>query len=433
MTERPARHIAPPGWMTSPAVRAVCAAIRAGGGDIRFVGGCVRDALLLQVPEDIDLATPEPPDRVIALLRKAGIRAVPTGLEHGTITAIVPPEQFQITTLREDVETDGRHAKVRFGRHWAEDAARRDFTINALYADGEGGVFDYVGGLADITAGMVRFIGDPGSRVREDYLRVLRFFRFHARFGGGDPDAASLQACAAAAGGLQQLSAERVRDELVKLLSLPNVVVPLGLMDANGVLQAIMPEAHFLPGPMAALVDLQRQGGDAGICQADDPWIRLALLVEERAGGTADRLHLSNAQRLRLERLTKTSGFDWEVLSDEAALARRCYDIGPELLLDRALLAASKNESAKAGLIEKLRPLAGWRRPVFPLRGADLLRHGLRPSPSIGSLLNELEAWWRAGNFAADREQCLAEMRARIRLEEMDAEVVAGMNRSQEE
>ena len=257
-------RIIPPDWMTAAPTRALLAALGAGGAPVRFVGGCVRDAILGLRPADIDIATPESPDQVIRRLEKAKLKAVPTGLEHGTVTAVVPPATFQVTTLRRDVATDGRHATVAFGTDWAEDAARRDFTINALYADAEGRLYDFTDGRADLAAGLVRFIGDPAQRVAEDYLRVLRFFRFHARFGNGAPDAAAIAACSAAADRLDRLSGERVRDELLKILILPNAADALALMQQSGVLTAILPQARLDVATLSRLVRLQAAVAAAG-------------------------------------------------------------------------------------------------------------------------------------------------------------------------
>ncbi|WP_367183013.1 CCA tRNA nucleotidyltransferase, partial [Ferrovibrio sp.] len=250
--------------MVAEPTRRVMAALGAGGATVRFVGGCVRDAILGLRPDDIDLATPETPDVVIKRLQKAKLKAVPTGMAHGTVTAVAPPGTFQVTTLRRDIATDGRHAEVLFGTDWAEDAQRRDFTINALYADVDGRLHDFTGGRADLAAGIVRFIGDPGRRVAEDYLRVLRFFRFHARFAKGEPDSASLAACAAAKDRLGRLSGERVRDELLKILALPNAAAALRLMEQSGVLQALLPEARFDAARFDTMTDLQQAVAAAG-------------------------------------------------------------------------------------------------------------------------------------------------------------------------
>src|SRR6266849_2589102 len=237
-------RIAPQPWMVEPSTSTVLAALSAGGAEVRFVGGSVRDALLGSPIGDIDIATPAPPERIIELLQKRGIRVLPTGLAHGTVTAIVPPRHFEITTLRRDVETYGRRARVAFDADWAADAARRDFTINAIFLDPDGTVHDPVGGLADLQARRVRFVGDPATRIAEDVLRLLRYYRFEARFGTGCGDPQARAACRAAAHLLPTLSGERVCQELVKLLVTPDPIAALQMMQEDGVLAVALPEAR---------------------------------------------------------------------------------------------------------------------------------------------------------------------------------------------
>lgn len=409
--------IPPTDWMAADPTRAVLAALGTGGVAVRFVGGCVRDAILGLKPDDIDLATPETPDVVIRRLAKAKLKAVPTGIAHGTITAVAPPATFQITTLRRDVATDGRHAEVLFGTDWAEDARRRDFTINALYADADGRLHDYTGGRADLAAGIVRFIGDPERRVAEDYLRVLRFFRFHARFAKGGPDAPSLAACAAAKDRLGRLSGERVRDELLKILALPNAGTALALMQESGVLQAVLPEAGFDAERFARLVALQEAVAQGSEVQPE-VWPRLAVLLSVGDPGIADRiadrLRLSNAQRLRLNGLLAPTAFGVAVLEDDAAFAEALYRHGAERCRDQLLLMASAAPEWQELAVRRAVATATWQRPVFPLRGADILALGFSPGPTVSALLNELESWWAAGGFRADREACLKRLRARV-------------------
>ncbi|WP_374299585.1 CCA tRNA nucleotidyltransferase [Ferrovibrio sp.] len=422
MTAALPEHIPPTDWMTAAPTRAVLAALGAGGATVRFVGGCVRDAILGLKPDDIDLATPETPDVVIRRLEKAKLKAVPTGIAHGTVTAVAPPGTFQVTTLRHDVATDGRHAEVVFGTDWAADAQRRDFTINALYADADGRLHDFTGGRADLAAGIVRFIGDPERRVAEDYLRVLRFFRFHARFAKGEPDAASLAACAAAKNRLDRLSGERIRDELLKILALPNAAAALGLMYQSGVLQALLPEARFEPARFDALVDLQRAVAASGGVEPE-VWPRLAVLLvpgdagparEGLADRIADRLRLSNAQRLRLNGLLAPPTFDIAALADDTAFSEILYRCGTERCRDQLLLLASVAPEQQDVVIRRAVATATWQRPIFPLRGADVLALGFSPGPTVSALLNDLESWWVAGGFRADREACLKRLRARV-------------------
>ena len=415
--------IVPPDWMTAAPTRSLLAALGAGGASVRFVGGCVRDALLGLRPADIDIATPETPDQVIRRLEKARLKAVLTGIEHGTVTAVVPPATFQITTLRRDVATDGRHATVAFGTDWAEDAARRDFTINALYADAGGQLFDFTGGRADLAAGLVRFIGDPAQRVAEDYLRVLRFFRFHARFGKGAPDAASLAACADSVGGLERLSGERIRDELLKILILPNAAEALALMQQSGVLGAILPQARLDAAAFSRLVRLQLAVAAAGGADPD-LWPRLALLLEGNtdADAVADRLKLSNAQRMRLAGLLSLPAFDVRMLQDDSVFRLALYRLGAERYRDALLLATARQaaEAEETKAVARAVATASWRRPVFPLRGADILAAGFAPGPTVSALLNEIESWWAEAGFVPDREACLRRLRDRVQFSDSD-------------
>lgn len=409
--------IAPPDWMTAAPTRSLLAALGAGGAPVRFVGGCVRDAILGLRPADLDIATPETPDQVIRRLEKAKLKAVLTGLEHGTVTAVVPPATFQITTLRRDVTTDGRHATVAFGTDWAEDAARRDFTINALYADATGQLYDFTDGRADLAAGIVRFIGDPLQRVAEDYLRVLRFFRFHARFGKGAPDAASLAACAAAVDRLGRLSGERIRDELLKILILPNAAEALALMQQSGVLAAILPQARLDVPALSRLVRLQAAVSAASDVEPD-LWPRLALLLDGNtaADEVADRLKLSNAQRLRLNGLLALPVFDAGLLRDESAFTTALYRLGAERCRDGLLLAAARQALDEAAAVTHAVATVRWKRPVFPLRGADILAAGFAPGPTVSALLSELESWWIEAGFTPDRDACLKRLRERVQV-----------------
>src|SRR5258708_11554569 len=280
-----------PPWLDESAVGRLLTALGAVNSEARFVGGCVRDALLGLEIGDIDVATPAVPDAVMAALKKAKIRAIPTGLAHGTVTAVIPPRHFEITTLRRDVETYGRRAKVAFDAGWDEDAARRDFTINAIYLAPDGTIFDPVGGQADLAAHRVRFVGDAATRIAEDVPRILRYYRFEARFGDGDGDPDARAACRAAADKLPALSAQRVWRELHRLLATPDPVRALRLMEQDGVLAVLLPEAKYV-GPLERLVRL-----------SEDPILRLAALIEaDKAGAIAisQRLRLSNPERDRL-------------------------------------------------------------------------------------------------------------------------------------
>jgi poly(A) polymerase len=397
--------------MDEPATRVLFAALSEAGIAARFVGGCVRDALLGplvgRAAADLDLATPARPEEVVAALGKAGIKVVPTGIAHGTVTALVPPRHYEITTLRRDVETDGRRARVAFDADWVEDAARRDFTINAIYLDPDGTLHDPVGGRADLKARRVRFVGEAATRIAEDVLRVLRYYRFEARFGGGNGDPAARAACRAAVKLLPKLSAERVARELIGLLEVPDPVPALRMMTEDGALAAILPET-LAPG--AARLD--RLARLIAIEPEPDPLRRLAALVAvnaEGAAGLAERLRLSNAWRDRLVGLAAP----WPV--DPAAgvkvQRRALYRLGAERYRDLALLIAAQGGMDEARLKKLLALAAGWTPPAFPLAGRDVTALGIPPGPRVGQLLGEVRAWWEADDFAADRAACLEKLK----------------------
>jgi poly(A) polymerase len=390
--------------MEAAATRLVLRALEAGGQKARFVGGCVRDALLGRAIGDIDIATPEPPERVVALLRKRRIKVIPTGLAHGTVTAVARGRPFEITTLRRDVETFGRHARVAYDADWAEDAQRRDFTMNALFLDGEGAVFDAVGGLEDLRAGRVRFVGDAETRIREDVLRLLRFYRFHAHYGRVEADPAARAACRRLAALLLTLSAERLAAETIKLLKAPDPMPTLRLMAEDGVLAAALPEFTRLE-LLRRLVPIEA---------APDPVRRLAALLPPDAAAAeafAARLRLSNKIRDRLVALAAPAeAVDLD--ADMRARRRALYRVGPELYRDVALLAAAAAGRERPDAL--LRLAEEWPVPVFPLRGQDLLAAGIPAGKEVGRLLDALRAWWEANDFAPDRAACLAQL-ARLR------------------
>ncbi len=403
-----AKRIAPQPWMVEPATLAVLAALRAGGAAARFVGGSVRDALLgPPIPgssprTDIDIATPAPPERVIALLRQAGIKVVPTGLAHGTVTAVIAPRHFEITTLRRDVETDGRRARVAFDADWAADAARRDFTINAIFLDPDGAICDPVGGLADLRARRVRFVGDPATRIAEDVLRLLRYYRFEACFGVGDGDGEARAACRAAAHLLPGLSAERVARELVKLLDAADPTAALEMMRQDGVLATILPEAGDI-GRLRRLIAIE---------PGADPLRRLAALIEVDAAGAvaaAQRLRFPNAWRDRLRGLARPWPLD--AAGDLRSQRRALYELGAARYRDLALLLAADEAMPGGRLGELLALAAGWTPPRFPIAGRDVTALGIPAGQRVGELLATLRRWWEDGDFAADRGRCLARLR----------------------
>ncbi len=393
-------RIKPQSWMKQRATRAVLRALK---GEARFVGGCVRDTLLKRPIGDIDLATPLFPDEVMRRLAAAHIRAVPTGLAHGTVTAVTEGRSFEITTLRRDVETFGRHANVAFTSDWAQDSRRRDFTMNALYLSADGDVFDYQNGLKDLRRGKVRFVGDPATRIREDVLRVLRFYRFHAWLGRGAADAAARAACRGSAPLVGTLSGERVQAEMMKLLRAPDPVPTLALMIEDGVLGKILPATRPLDA-LRRLVRIER-----ALKLEPDALRRLGALIADDSGGVARRLRFSNADRERLI----TLGGPLDLARDAPAQRRYLYRLGRATYVDRVLLTA-----AVSGATRRAKPLlaaaARWRKVAFPLSGGDITALGAAPGPEIGRLLAELETWWEAGDFKASRRACLAELRRRL-------------------
>ncbi len=405
-------------WLADPECRALVQAL--GVENARFVGGAVRDALLsLPAPADLDIATRLPPEEVMRRLAAHGFKVIPTGLSHGTVTAVGSSgRHYEITTLRIDVETDGRHAKVAFTDDWKADAARRDFTINALFCDLDGRIFDHFGGIADLRAGRVRFIGDARARIREDALRILRFFRFHAWYGRGRPDPEGLAAAADLADMLAILSIERVRDELLKLLAAPDPCDALRAMAETGVLGRVLPAVRAgAVEEMPRLVARERLFRD--ILDDEQTWRplrRLAFLHECDAEGwerEGRRLKLSRRQIAALGALaTPLSGHD------ERALKAEIYRRGRPATVNRAVIeAADHDEAAARALARRLAALAGWAPPRFPLSGRDLIAAGFRPGPALGRLLARLEEEWIATGFTLDQEALLARAREVMHVE----------------
>ncbi len=388
-------------WMRAGETRAVMGVLLASGGEARFVGGAVRNALLNLEIGDIDIATPLVPAEVTRRFESAGITALPTGIEHGTITAITGGKAFEVTTLRRDVSTDGRRATVEFSSNWAEDASRRDFTINALYASLDGELFDFTGGLADLDSGRVRFIGEASARIREDYLRILRLFRFHAWYGKGEIDGEGLRAAAAEHSGLQRLSGERIQKELLRLLEAENPVPSLRAMAATGILGEIVPSG-------ARLDRLERLTAiDMASFFAPDAVLRLAALLPDDstvAKGLADRLRLSNENRERTEDLAGASEKLVPYLSVRE-VHRLLYRLGAQRFRDRVLLRWSEDgRDSNAIAWRALLALAdAWTRPRFPLTGRDVMSAGVPEGPHVGRVLAEVEAWWIDSDFTEDR------------------------------
>jgi poly(A) polymerase len=398
----PSQH----GWMTAPETVAVMAAL----GEARFVGGAVRNALLGVSVVDIDIAVPMPPSEALARLTARNIKVIETGLDHGTVTAIAGTHAFEITSLRRDVETDGRHAVIAFTDDWTEDAARRDFTINALYASAGGEIFDYATGVEDLIAGKVRFMGDAAARIAEDYLRVLRLFRFHAWYGKGDIDAEGLRAAAAAKDRLKTLSAERIAKELLRLLEAGNPAPVLRVMAATGILSELLPGALQLPR-LERLAELDADNGFAR-----DAVLRLAALLPDggdAAHAAADALKLSNADRTRLEQALRAEKIPAQLSAQDAR--RLLYRIGVARFKDKVLLQWAGAPAHRTGAWRMLLEMADhWQRPRFPLTGRDVMQAGVPEGPDVGRIIAQVEDWWAGGDFAADEGALRDRLRAAI-------------------
>ncbi len=394
-------------WMRDQATQRVMAALDAAGAAPRFVGGCVRDALSGRPVKDIDIATPLTPREVMAGLKTAGIKTVPTGIAHGTVTAIVEHTPFEITTLRVDVESYGRHAKVAFTDDWVADSARRDLTINALSCEADGTLHDPFGGAEDLRAGRIRFVGDALARIREDTLRLLRYFRFQAYFGREAPDDETLAIIADEAPNLHRLSGERVREEILKLLSAPDPLPTIAIMIAQGILREIFP-GTLDPAVLRALMRAEAPG------EAPDSLHRLAALIEADAHAArqaAERLRLSNKQAKALAALAEPE----RVLGPDLTPHRRWRahrDLGPDLIgavvrLDWARHHAGDNTAPGPALSHAMAEAKALAGRIFPIRGADALELGIATGPALGNLLEAVEIWWAEKGFKATRAQCL--------------------------
>jgi poly(A) polymerase len=400
-------------WLKQAPLRDLLAALDRAGEEARVVGGAVRNALLGEPVGEIDVATTALPEEVIRRVEAAGFKAVPTGIEHGTVTVVAAGRPFEVTTLREDVETFGRHAKVAFGRDWKRDAERRDFTMNALSAEGDGAVHDYAGGLADIAARRVRFIGDADKRIAEDYLRILRFFRFHAAYGEGALDPEGLAACIAARAGLDRLSRERVRMEAFKLVVAKQAVPTLATMTEAGLLEQVLGGVPLL----ASFANMAKL--EAAFALAPDAVGRLGALavsVAEDAERLRERLRLANAE---YERLASMADGWWQISRrwDEGAGRALLYRLGRERFVDRVLLAWTRSpEGAADPSWRALVTLpARWSAPTFPLKAADFMARGVPKGPRLGAVLRSAEEAWISAGFpddaaalAAIAEQALA-------------------------
>jgi poly(A) polymerase len=412
--------LGPQDWMDAPETRRVVDALQAEGAKVRFVGGCVRDALLKRPIKDIDIATPDPPERVLALLDDAGIHAIPTGIEHGTVTAVIGKAHYEITTLRVDVESFGRHARIEYTDDWRVDASRRDFTMNALSADPDGKVYDPFDGIADMAAGRVRFVGEPERRIEEDALRLLRFFRFHAHYGRGTAmEARALHACRRMAGRLDGLSGERVAGELVRLLLADEPTPSLLVMHSHGILSHILPEAQEF-GRMRTLAWLERRGVVRPEIRPDSMRRLAALIRTDRAGALAlgERLKLSGVQTKRVAAMAAPR-VQVESTMDGPATRRALRKVGTDEFRDLVLLAwaarralDARPHAAETERWNHLLDVArDWVPVELPVKGRDLMEMGVPHGPRIGSLLAAVEVWWEELDYRPDQAQCLDKLR----------------------
>jgi poly(A) polymerase len=398
-------NVATANWFSRPETQAVFACLNREDFEVRAVGGAVRNTLLGEPVREVDFATTAKPLDTTRLAARAGIKVVPTGIEHGTVTLVVGTTSFEVTTLRRDIATDGRHATVAFGEDWADDARRRDFTMNALYADAQGNVHDPLGGLSDLRARRVRFVGDAGARIREDYLRILRFFRFSAEYAEGDFDREGVSAAIKDRLGLERLSRERVRSELLRILIARRAASAIEVMDENGLLLLLL-GGVVRRRRFERLCQIEAAQGRSG-----DPMFRLAslgLFVEEDALRLSDKLRLSSQEASDLVALAAISP-EISSGSSKGQLEAFLYRLGTRHYLGRVLLAwASSGDSAEDEAWASAANLAGsWTRPKFPVSGADLIERGWKPGPALGAQLKSLEDQWISGGFVASRDELL--------------------------
>ncbi len=416
----PTGVLQPHPWVTAPETNAVFDALEAGGAEARFVGGCVRDGVAKRPVKDIDIATTAQPEETMEMLQKAGIKVIPTGIDHGTVTAVVGEMSFEVTTLRVDLKTDGRHAEVGYTTNWIKDAQRRDFTFNALSATRDGDVYDPFNGIADLSHGRVCFIGRPADRIAEDYLRILRYFRFHATHGRPPADRDALQACRNNVEHLSELSGERIRGEMMKILSAPNPGSILLLMRGEKVLDEILPEAGEL-GRLRTLNWLTTKAVNMETV-TNDPIRNLASVLPSEDGDhsiqvIAQRWRLSNHDSARLADMLVPLSIAPDAPENE--IRQALYASNAETFRDRVLLAWADEVAIDARLprertdawINLLEMADAWQKPVFPLRGDDVMALGIKAGPQVGKRLREVEDWWTREGFPDDRDACLEHLK----------------------
>jgi poly(A) polymerase len=389
MPKRELPSLANEAWLNEPRLQTVLRALNA-EGETRIAGGAVRNALLSVPVADIDLATVLLPNDVMRIAKQNHFGVYPTGIDHGTVTVTQQGSAFEVTTLRKDVETDGRHAVVSFSTDWQEDAARRDFRFNAMYCDGSGKIYDFTNGYADILNRKVRFVGRPSARIKEDYLRILRFFRFHAHYAKGAPDKDGFNACARLKPGLKTLSAERIRQELLKLLAAPAPSKTLKLMASAGILKITLPYTEEW-----RVIDRL----------PPDALLRLFALAKQ-PHTLQERLRMSNADAQRIDRLGAAPHLSPKLLPHEQQ--RMLYQLGPDAWRDSVHLAQAQARTRHPDWQALLDLPNRWQAPVFPIKGADIIAAGLKPGPKVGEILAALEDWWLASDFSPTRDDLLA-------------------------
>ncbi len=413
----PTGKLNPEPWLEEECTVTVMKALSAGGADVRFVGGCVRDAIAKRPVNDIDIGTPEPPDVVTRRLEAAGIKAVPTGVEHGTVTAVFEGKSFEITTLRKDVETDGRRAVIAYTDDWIVDSSRRDFTINALSATRDGDVYDYHDGIADLAHGRIRFIGRAEDRVQEDYLRILRYFRFFAHFGRPPYDDSAFNACRRFAEHLSGISAERIRHEILRTLAANEPEDAFIMMRDSHVLEAILPEATEI-GTLRAAAWLASRGVIIDGLKPH-PLRRLGAVLSPKCDGigVAGRLKLSRKEANRLIAMKKFAPL-FIVPDGIGDVQSRIRKLGNETVADALILAWAARLADQAKLPhdetvlrrESLEMAFAWVPPELPIGGDDVKARGIPTGPGVGTLLRKVEDWWADGGFHADRDACLKQL-----------------------
>ena len=417
------RKLALQPWMIASETKALFKALRAGGNEARFIGGCVRNAVIGLPVKDIDVATSETPHRVLKLLEAANIKAFPSGMEHGTVTAVINSMHYEITTLRIDVESRGRRATVAYTDDWVADALRRDFTINTISSNIEGDLFDPLSGINDLEKRRIRFVGSPRLRIEEDILRLLRFFRFHALFGGNAVDQTAIEACRSLAPRLNELSAERVHSELFKILEVPKPASAMTLMHNEQVLKYILPEAkNFNSLRMMVWIETHFTNIDS---INPDVLRRLAVMLPNDDAGhqnIAKRLRLSNKQSSRLAIMTKNIHSPVPELS-QLKRHQALYDLGPDNFRDLALLNWAQERSIKSQRpiertklwVNLINDADAWQQPKFPIKGDDVKTLGLDQGPAVGEAIKKVKNWWRDGDFQADKKQCITQLKQIIK------------------